>query len=123
MERLKRFFRRAGYRSLLLIILVGFIIWYGIYINQWYITIPAFGLMVLVTYLLRDFFVQHVTTVHKYMSYALIGIAVIAFFTRQSAPREMMIFNLIFAIFIGGYVGIYFWTVSDERVIFIQDGK
>lgn len=121
MERLKRFVSRAGYRTFLLVILAGFVIWYGIYINQWYITIPAFCLTVLVTYFLRDFFVQNVTSVHRYMNYALIAAAVIAFLIRQGAPQEMMIFNLIFAIFIGGYVGIYYWTISDERVIFIQE--
>jgi hypothetical protein len=120
MKRLLHFLDNAGGRGCVLTLLVlaslGIVLRRDFAEGTWpWLLLPVlacFG----IPYLFRDLLVAYAQKVQIGMKIALMAAVTAAVLIPRWDGREPMEFRVIFAVFLGSYLGCYFWLLSDSRV-------
>ena len=121
MNRLKRFRRNAGIRGsgairvLLLLFGLGFLVVHDIQSGFWVYSLPLLAATFLVTYLVRNWLVEHFAIARVAMNVLLVVAVVISTIPSQRESDSPWL-NALIVGFLGAYLGCYFWLLSDERI-------
>ena len=115
MDRLKRFYRVSGWRGALFLAALVFFVGYEVYIGLWLYTVPVLFAALLVTYLSRDYLVDHAELVRKVSNYAIWVVLIAALLFRSKATPQSLPMNIFLMAFVGLFVGSFFWILSDDR--------
>ena len=115
MDRLKRFYRVSGWRGALFLAALVFFIGYEIYIGLWVYTVPVLFAALLVTYLSRNYLVDHAELVRKVSNYAIWVVLIAALLFRSKATPQSLPMNIFLMAFVGLFVGSFSWILSDDR--------
>ena len=120
MTRLKRFFDNAGWggavRIAIVLAFLPLVLKGDVATGRWPYTVAALICPFVLSYLLRDVLVEHVHAAREAMNATLIGFMIVTAVAKRLVPAGELWPNVAAAVFIGGYVGCYFWLMSDLRI-------
>lgn len=128
MKRLRRFWRNADIRGsgairwTLLAVGTGFFCYQAVQTGAWVYSFPLLAAAFLVTYLIRDWLVDHLEVVRAAMNVLLI-VAVIASLIPGIRGSDSPWLNALMIGFLGTYLGCYFWLLSDERIEVLRPAR
>ncbi len=120
MKRLRRFVENTDLwgriQAALIVVGLGLVMSESVRRGFWIYTVPLIGLMFLGTYWLRNLMVEHLSAVRPIMN-ALALVAIVASVLFRGSPfADSLWLNLLLVAFVSGYLGSFFWLVSDERI-------
>ena len=120
MVRVKRFWENAGLRGILVVIVLVALVAQDFGSGQWIYTVPLLVMMFLATYLVRGRLVENLESVRTAMNAVAIVAVLAAVILRRFVPSESPWVAIAIVAFMGGYLGCYFWLLSDERVVSLR---
>lgn len=120
MSRIEHFARNAGVQGCVLSGVVGVLIGAGLMRDfregNWAATLAVLFLTLGLPYFIRDRLVARATTVRNVMNGIALVCAVFVLLTpRPNCPEPIWLRAAVIA-FLGAYMGVYFWLLSDRRV-------
>lgn len=122
MKRLRRFWRNSDIRGsgairwVLLLVGLGFGTVHAVRSGSWVYLLPVLAATLLVTYLIRDWLVEHVAVVRAVMNAVLIVAVIVAMIPGAAEASESPWLEALIFGSLGTYLGCYFWLLSDERI-------
>lgn len=117
MNRVRRFWRNAGLRGILVVVVLIALVAQDLFSGRWVYTVPLLVLMFLVTYLFRDRLVENLESVRTVMNTVAIVAVLASVILRRIVPSESPWVAIAIVAFMGAYLGCYFWLLSDPRVV------
>lgn len=117
MSRVKRFWRNAGIRGILVVIILIALVVQSFRSGLWIYTAPLLVVMFLVTYLFRGWLVERFETVRTVMNTLAIVAVIASVILRRLVPSESFWLALATVGLLGAYLGCYFWLLSDESIV------
>ena len=120
MNRLTRFFSNTGAIAIAQCAIVGIILFFAmrkdVASGLWIITLPVLLVSFFAGYPVRNWLVDHLRLTRILMNSVAVAGMICVVVLRRLKGEEPVAVRIALAAFIGLYMGLYFWLMSDQRI-------